>query len=122
MTNAERAWHRQESVTRPQVLCPKGNPQATREHLRLTKLGDLVSTMQGEKKERWRQLCEQAAIEQNPAQLLQLVKEINDLLEEKERRLSLLPTSGASDFSPSGKTNPLPSHRRTESERDEFDD
>jgi hypothetical protein len=64
--------------------------------------------MQGEKKERWRRLCEQAAIEQNPAKLLQLVKEINDLLEEKERRLGLLPKSGGS--------NTLPSHGRAKSD------
>ena len=43
--------------------------------------------MQGEKKERWQQLCEQAAIEQDPLKLLKLVKEINDLLTEKEERL-----------------------------------
>lgn len=44
-----------------------------------------------EKKERWMQLCAQAAVEQDPEKLLALVKEINDLLEEKERRLGLLP-------------------------------
>jgi hypothetical protein len=33
------------------------------------------------------QLCERAAAEQDPEKLMQLVKEINRLLEEKERRL-----------------------------------
>ena len=47
--------------------------------------------MQGEKRERWMQLCEQAANEQDPVKLLQLVDEINRLLEEKERRLGILP-------------------------------
>ena len=43
--------------------------------------------MIGENKERWRVLCEQAAVEQDPAKLHQLIKEINDLLEAKEIRL-----------------------------------
>ena len=33
------------------------------------------------------QLCEQAAVEQNPDKLMDLIKQINQLLEEKERRL-----------------------------------
>jgi cell shape-determining protein MreC len=37
--------------------------------------------------ERWRKLCEQAAIEQDSDRLLELIKEINRLLEEKEERL-----------------------------------
>jgi hypothetical protein len=48
--------------------------------------------MQGEKKERWMELCEQAAKEQDPEELLKLVEQINDLLEEKERRLGVLPS------------------------------
>ena len=47
--------------------------------------------MQGPTKERWMQLCEQAAIEQDPEKLLALVREINDILEAKERRLGILP-------------------------------
>jgi len=43
--------------------------------------------MQGEKKERWMQLAEQAAVEQDPVKLLQLIQEINRLLAEKEERL-----------------------------------
>jgi hypothetical protein len=43
--------------------------------------------MQGENKERWRVLCEQAAIEQDPKKLHELIKETNDLLEAKEARL-----------------------------------
>ena len=43
--------------------------------------------MKGEKLEQWRQLCELAAIEQDPEKLLALVKEINRLLDEKEKRL-----------------------------------
>jgi hypothetical protein len=49
--------------------------------------------MQGEKKERWMELCAQAAIEQDPKRLLELAKEINDLLEEKERRLGINPAA-----------------------------
>ncbi len=38
-------------------------------------------------KEQWRRLCEQAAVEQDPARLMELIHEINRLLEEKELRL-----------------------------------
>ena len=44
--------------------------------------------MDGETRERWQQLCAQAADEQDPQMLLELVKEINRLLEAKERRLA----------------------------------
>jgi hypothetical protein len=40
-----------------------------------------------DKKERWKMLCEQAAVEQEPAKLLGLTKEINDLLIGKQHRL-----------------------------------
>jgi hypothetical protein len=43
--------------------------------------------MQGETKERWMELCELAAKEQDPVKLLKLVAEINDLLMKKEERL-----------------------------------
>jgi hypothetical protein len=43
--------------------------------------------MQGETKERWYKLCEQAAIEQDPERLMALIEEINQLLGEKEQRL-----------------------------------
>jgi hypothetical protein len=51
--------------------------------------------MQGETKERWQELCAQAAIEQDPKKLVELAKEINDLLEAKERRLGITPASRA---------------------------
>lgn len=44
-----------------------------------------------DKTERWMELCAQAAIEQDPAKLMALVREINDLLEAKEQRLGILP-------------------------------
>jgi hypothetical protein len=43
--------------------------------------------MKGETKEIWKKYCELAAIEQDPDKLLELVKEINRMLEEKENRL-----------------------------------
>jgi chemotaxis regulatin CheY-phosphate phosphatase CheZ len=43
--------------------------------------------MKGDVRERWQQLCEQAADEQDPLCLLELVTEINQLLSEKEERL-----------------------------------
>jgi hypothetical protein len=36
---------------------------------------------------RWIELCEKAAIEQDPAKFMELIHEINRLLEEKEARL-----------------------------------
>jgi hypothetical protein len=43
--------------------------------------------MEGEARERWLSLCEQAASEQDPERLMELVSEINRILEDKERRL-----------------------------------
>lgn len=40
-----------------------------------------------EKRERWMQLAELAAYEQDPDKLIELVKEINRLLDEKQNRL-----------------------------------
>lgn len=46
-----------------------------------------VISMRGETGELWRKLCEQAAVEQDPEKLLELTREINRLLDEKEARL-----------------------------------
>jgi hypothetical protein len=43
--------------------------------------------MRGKVLEDWQKLCEQAVKEQNPEQLLELVKRINSLLPQKEQRL-----------------------------------
>jgi len=43
--------------------------------------------LQGETKERWWALCEQAAVEQDPDRLLLLVQEIDRLLNEIQERL-----------------------------------
>lgn len=43
--------------------------------------------LRGEIRERWQQLCERAAEEQDPGRLMELVAEINRLLTEKELRL-----------------------------------
>jgi hypothetical protein len=40
-----------------------------------------------EKTERWKELCEQAAVEKDPQRMLKLISEINDLLLGKQRRL-----------------------------------
>lgn len=47
--------------------------------------------MQGQTKERWQELCAFAATEQDPAKLLELIQEINQLLEEKQRQLNHQP-------------------------------
>jgi hypothetical protein len=57
----------------------------------LLKRGEVFLFMEGEKKERWMELCAQAAVEQDPAKLMELVREINSLFEEKERRLGITP-------------------------------
>lgn len=49
--------------------------------------------MQGQTKERWLELCAQAAVEQEPKKLVELLKEINHLLEEKHRREEITPSS-----------------------------
>jgi hypothetical protein len=49
--------------------------------------------MKGEKKERWMELCEQAANEQDGAKLHELVMEIDRLLAEKEDRLKKVDNS-----------------------------
>ena len=46
--------------------------------------------MHGEKKERWMELCEQAANEQDSDKLHRLVREITRLLDEKEENLKKL--------------------------------
>ena len=43
--------------------------------------------MIGEEKDRFVRLCEQASIERDPEKLLKLVRQINDMLETKRRRL-----------------------------------
>jgi hypothetical protein len=42
--------------------------------------------MQGETGERWRTLCEQAAVEQDPHKLMKLVQQISQILDEKLKR------------------------------------
>jgi hypothetical protein len=49
--------------------------------------------MKGEKKERWMELCERAANEQDGAKLHELVLEIDRLLKEKEDRIKNVRTS-----------------------------
>ena len=43
--------------------------------------------MNNKTKERWLQLCEQAAVEQDPDRLLKLVNEISRMLDEKNKRV-----------------------------------
>jgi hypothetical protein len=50
--------------------------------------------LQGKTKERWLELCEQAADEQEPGKLLELISEINRLLQEKEDHLKRRSNSG----------------------------
>jgi hypothetical protein len=43
--------------------------------------------MIGQNEERWREVCEQVAVEQDPKKLVELTTKIYRLLEEKRRRL-----------------------------------
>ena len=43
--------------------------------------------MQGEKEERWLELCRQAAVERDADRLVEIVEQINCMLYEKEQRL-----------------------------------
>jgi hypothetical protein len=56
--------------------------------------------MQGPAKERWIQLCEQAAVEQDHDKLIELTREIARLLEEKEQRLKKTTPKDKSDSRP----------------------
>ncbi len=53
--------------------------------------------MIGKTKERWMELCELATTEQDPRKMLELVKQINELLEAKENRLKRKPSSSANE-------------------------
>jgi hypothetical protein len=55
--------------------------------LKILALRYIFSVMRGKTRELWEQLCEQAAIEQDPVKMLELISEINRLLSKKEERL-----------------------------------
>jgi hypothetical protein len=61
-----------------------------------------LARMEGEKRERWMQLAEQAAREKDPVILLKLIAEINELLDEKEERLIKARLADKSGNSPAG--------------------
>lgn len=57
--------------------------------------------MQGETKERWQRLCEQASSEQDPDRLMVLIREIDKLLADKEQRLQQQRAAGRAPHSSS---------------------
>jgi hypothetical protein len=57
--------------------------------------------MNEQKREHWRELCEQAAVEQDPQKLHELVREIVRVLEAKEQR-SPQPRSSTDSTAPTG--------------------
>jgi hypothetical protein len=61
-----------------------------------------LARMEGEKRERWMQLAEQAAREKDPEILLKLIAEINGLLDKKEERLIKARLADKSGNSPAG--------------------
>jgi len=44
--------------------------------------------MQGERLEQWQKLCQEAAGERDPERLMELIREIDRMLSEKEHRLN----------------------------------
>jgi hypothetical protein len=52
--------------------------------------------MDGQTKERWLELCERAAVEQDAEKLVAIIHEIERLLEEKESRLRGTHVTGGS--------------------------
>ena len=69
------------------------------------------NAMVGKHKERWMELCEQAAVEQDTAKLIELAEEIIRLLEEKEEPRKT--RNSFSGMSVEGGKPPLPSERDT---------
>ena len=70
------------------------------------------ASMQGKTRERWQELCEQAAKEQDPSKMLEIVEEINRLLAVKYDRISHsngAPPKTSKQASHPGTTTPLPS-------------
>ena len=55
--------------------------------------------MIGKNKERWEELCEQAVNEQDSTKLTELVRELTQLLEEKQQRLQRLASEVKRDVS-----------------------
>jgi len=45
--------------------------------------------LQNETKERWKELCERAAVEQDHDKFLAIIQELNEVLEAKEHRLKV---------------------------------
>lgn len=45
-----------------------------------------VTPLRGETKERWRELCEQAILEQDPDKFLATIEELLEVLEDREER------------------------------------
>jgi hypothetical protein len=54
---------------------------------RPARFSQIGGPMKGHTKEHWMELCEQAATEQDPERLLQLINEINRMLDQKQERL-----------------------------------
>jgi hypothetical protein len=44
-----------------------------------------MTTLRGETKERWRELCERAVVEQDPDRFLTTIQELLQVLEEREQ-------------------------------------
>jgi hypothetical protein len=75
------------------TCCSTTNRQTPPDVIRNTVKSTLEVMVLGKNKERWEELCELAAKEQDPEKLKELTDEINRLLEIKLNRLKRVPPS-----------------------------
>jgi hypothetical protein len=72
------------------VTWQEGKNMSAVQSVRVTEFTDWrPSSMQGQVKEDWMDLCEQVASEQDTERMIELVRELNRMLDEKEQRLGL---------------------------------
>lgn len=53
--------------------------------------------LENENKERWRELCKRASVEQDPDKFISIIRELNEVLEEKELRLNKVQNLSGAD-------------------------
>lgn len=66
--------------------------------------------MRGETKERWRELCERAVIEQDPNKFVATIQELLQVLEDRERRRKALESPMPPDQNDPNLSCPLGDH------------
>ena len=77
-------WRVQEAIRLHELIPIKKPVSSDRQPLEQQQRREGLSSVKGENKEHWKQLCEQAAVEQDPKRLMALIEEITRMLDEKE--------------------------------------